>query len=710
MRRTILLWLFHVVLLQRFDQSQALVSPHLIYSPQHRLSTTTTTVAAVSAPREDWQEYRGDARGAVLLMEDVHVYRGPAEILQGINWRVEPRQKWALVGANGAGKSSLFKAAVNEIPIGQGRVIISTTARLGYLQQTAVAGSTKTVYEEAASGMTAIRQAYDRMQEASERGDFAALEKATTQYEALGGYQQEQKVANVLKGLGFTNLEQPCSELSGGWQMRVALAKTLLSESTLTLLDEPSNHLDASAKKWLAQYLKKYDNGALILVTHDTDLLKAMDHIAEVIPEASGLQIYKSCNYEQYLALKEQRAAAAVVEFEKNQEKAAKLQAFVDRFGASATKASAAQSRVKQIERMQAEGLLEAPPDAVVAQRFKPSLMLPEPPKAVGQSLLALEGAKVGHDPEKVLVSNVSLDVQRGMKILVRGPNGAGKSTILHTLRGGIPLLDGKRIENEQLRLAFFTQDLAQELDPDETAVDTVTAYARTGNVNISDQDARGALGRLGLTGEKTLRKIRDLSGGEKARVALAMFSLKPSNLYLLDEASNHLDVECSEALSEAISEWGGDRGALVVVSHDRSFCQRIPFTHVATVQDGRLLLEERSIRESDWSSSDLSTQAWKSEKLNRAEANSNSSVSTDGIDPALRKKAFNAPKRIEKLERLIEAAESKIAEIDDKMMAVGNDVGKLVDLNEEKEKIAKTVEEYMEEWEELEELLAQVA
>lgn len=259
-----------------------------------------------------------------------------------------------------------------------------------------------------------------------------------------------------------------------------------------------------------------------------------MDHIAEVIPGAAGLQIYKSCNYEQYLALKEQRAAAAVAEFEKNQEKAAKLQQFVDRFGASATKASAAQSRVKQIERMQAEGLLEAPTDAVVAQRFKPSLVLPEPPKAMGESLLALDEAKVGYGDNKVLVSDVKLNIRRGMKILVRGPNGAGKSTVLHTLRGGIPLLEGKRRENEQLHLAFFTQDLAQELDPDETAVDTVTAYARTGDINISDQDARGALGRLGLTGEKALRKIRDLSGGEKARVALAMFSLKPSNLYLV--------------------------------------------------------------------------------------------------------------------------------------------------------------------------------
>lgn len=171
------------------------------------------------------------------------------------------------------------------------------------------------------------------------------------------------------------------------------------------------------------------------------------------------------------------------------------------------------------------------------------------------------------------------------------------------------------------------------------------------------------------------------------------------------------MDVECSEALSEAISEWGDDRGALVVVSHDRSFCQRIAFTHIATVQDGKLVLEERSVRDSDWSSADLSTQTKTSEEpYDGSESNGNSATSTNEIDSALRKKAYNAPKRIAKLEGLIEAAESKIAEIDDKMMNLGNDVGKLVDLNEEKEKLAKSVEEYMEEWEELEELLAQVA
>ena len=246
---------------------------------------------------------RGDAKGAALRLEQISVSRGSAQILQNIDWRIEPKSKWALVGTNGCGKSTLLKAIMEELPY-DGTITVGTTQKVGYLQQTAVAGSTRTVFDEAASGMEEIAKARKALEIAEEKvassttpsdKDLMALDRATQQYELVGGYSQEQEVASMLKGLGFTNLTQTCDELSGGWQMRVSFARMLLSKPSLCLMDEPGNHLDRSARKWLAQYLKSYDGGAMILVTHDTELLESMDHIGEIT--VGRLQTYKSCSY-----------------------------------------------------------------------------------------------------------------------------------------------------------------------------------------------------------------------------------------------------------------------------------------------------------------------------------------------------------------------------------------------------------------------------
>jgi len=663
---------------------------------------------------------RGDTRGAALLVEDVSVSRGDTQILTKVQWRVEPTAKWALVGANGAGKSTLLKTLMGELFADDGKIMVGTTQQVGYLQQTAVSGSDRTIFEEAASAMTAIANAQAALEKATilvgedpSEEHLNQLTEATEAFEAAGGYTQEQEVGTVLKGLGFKDIHRKCSELSGGWQMRVSLARLLLSKPSLLLLDEPSNHLDVNARQWLGNYLKNYDDGAMILVTHDVDLLNSVSHIAEV--QAGTLMTYKSCTYEQFLNEKEFRAMAAQNEYLRNKEKADKLQAFVDRFGASATKAASAQSRVKALEKMKAEGLLDAPPEAVMQKRFKPTLRLPPPPRSIGEVLMALEGAKVGHG-EKTLVSNVNLEVKRGMKLLLRGPNGVGKSTILHSLRGTLPLQAGERNTNEQLRLGVFTQDLAQELDANSRAVDLVTAYARQDDINISDQDARSVMGMLGLTGNKSIREIKNLSGGEKARVALAMFAMKASNVILLDEPSNHLDVECIEALGESLSSWGKEDGAIVVISHDQEFCKMIPFTHVGTVDGGKLVLEERETRPSDWELFDGiadtigATPSPNGESTGARNDVTKATVPKKELDPKMRKQAYNAPKRIEKIEQLIKQAEKNIEDFDSEMISIGSDVGKLAEFSKKKIVAEQKVAELMKEWEELEELLAVVA
>ena len=576
-------------------------------------STTSTSPSSKTGAEDETPGTTvGDTRGAVLLLENVAISRGATPLLQKVNLSIQAKERWGIVGPNGAGKSTLLGALTGTVRMDAGKALVAPKVRVGYLKQSAVSGSVRTVAEEARSEMTLIENARQRLAIITERveaGDYSeeALEEmgeAQEEFEQAGGYEQEQLVDTVLKGLGFEpeDSDRLCSDFSGGWQMRIALARLLLSAPSLLLLDEPSNHLDSSARDWLGKYIANYD-GSVVLVSHDVGLLDAsVNSIAEI--NGNTLLEYRGCSYSKYLDEKEFRAMSAQAEYERNLEEAARLQSFIDKFGASATKAASAQSRVKMLEKMKREGKLDPPPVAVVSTGRQPELVLPPPPKPLGQDLLKIENAFIGHDPnEEPLLKNIDLAITRGMKLLLRGPNGAGKSTLLKALRGNQPhmLIQGTRTENERLRLGVFTQDLAQELDTSARAVDLVTAYARSGedgDINISDEAARSVMGRLNLGGEKPLRKVGELSGGEKARVALSMFALKASNLLMLDEPSNHLDVGCIDALAKALSGWGGKDGAVVVISHDRAFCDEVGFTHVGTVMNGGLVLEQRPLEE----------------------------------------------------------------------------------------------------------------
>lgn len=587
-------------------------------------SLFSTQVAEVveGPPAETEEAYGttvGDTKGACLRLENVAISRGASPLLKDINWSVQPNERWGIVGVNGAGKSTLLGAITGTVRMDNGKALVHSKVRVGYMRQTAVSGSTKTVYEEARSEMTAVEDARELLEAATkvvEDGDYSeeALERlaeAQEDFQNLGGYEQEAMVENVLKGLGFEpeDSNRLCSSFSGGWQMRIGLARLLLSKPSLLLLDEPSNHLDSAARDWLGKYIAKYE-GSVVLVSHDVSLMDAsVNNIVEIT--ASTLIEYKSCTYNKYLEEKAFRALSAQAEYNKNLEEAANLQKFIDKFSAG-TKSKSAQSRVKMLEKMKREGKLDPPPAAVVANVRIPHLSLPPPPRPHGENLLVLKDATIGYDPnEEPLLRNINLTIPRGMKLLLRGPNGAGKSTLLKALRGNVSSMiqQGCRIENQELKLGVFTQDLAQELDKEARAVDLVTSYARTGvdgNIAVTDETARGVMGALGLGGEKPLRKIKALSGGEKARVALSMFALKASNLLMLDEPSNHLDVGCIQGLATALCGWGGKDGSLVVISHDRDFCEKVGFTHIGTVMDGKLILEQRALRESDWEQYDI--------------------------------------------------------------------------------------------------------
>ena len=406
------------------------------FGPRHLSPCLFSTTSPVS---EDEGIIVGDTKGATLYIKDVVISRGSNTILSDVNLRVERGERWGIVGPNGVGKSTLLGALTGTVRMDEGSALVAPKIDVGYLRQTAVSGSVKTVFEEAASEMKKINDAKVKMEKAESAitaGDTSEamlqkLDDASAEFTAAGGWNQDQTVASVLKGLGFQpeDLDRLCSEFSGGWQMRIGLARLLLSSPSLLLLDEPSNHLDSSARDWLGKYLKSFE-GSLVLVSHDLSLLEAsVNNIAEV--SGGTLLTYVSCSYEKYLEEKEFRAKSAMAEYERNMAEAAKLQAYVDKWGASATKASSAQSRVKMIEKMRKEGKLTPPAAGIVEKRGKPSLKLPDPPKSMGEILLSLEGADVGYEGEEPLLKDIHFELKRGTKLILRGPNGAGSSILL---------------------------------------------------------------------------------------------------------------------------------------------------------------------------------------------------------------------------------------------------------------------------------------
>lgn len=669
--------------------------------------------------------------GVAIGLDGVCLSVGNNDIMTDISWSILPFERWALVGENGAGKSTLLRALTGtgglNVAIREGNVVIAKKSRVGYLEQKGVSGSTQTVREEVTSRMDRFKQAEKALAEAEKRvsdGDcsdeaLTALTDCTTEFDSAGGYVIEQKISNVLKGLGFLpeDYEKRCSEFSGGWQMRIALARLLLSEPDLLILDEPTNHLDKGAKDWLGGYLSAY-SGTLLLVSHDTNILRtAVSSIAEV--RHGRIELYKSRSYDQWLIERDERVKVAQAAFEANQKEIARLQSFVDRFGAKTMGASMAQSRLKTIEKLENNG----PQAPVLGNGPVAALKLPTPPRG-SKLLMALKKVTLKwpvkeSDSETSslpvdrppIISNCDITIERGMRIVVRGPNGAGKSTLISALAGSLSPASGARELGDGLSLGVFTQDLAQDLDQEALAVDVVTRMVRVTDPSLSDERARNVLGTLGLTGEKAVRKVGHLSGGEKARVALASFVLTPHNLLLLDEPSNHLDQTTLKVLTAALRKF---EGAIVVISHDKEFLTQLEPTHVVLVRGGTVRVEERGLRESDWEDTldwrkacSSSEDKYAPVSVTQTKFGSVSSVPKILSDED-RKKILNAPRRIVKIEASLEQLERTMGEIDEEMITNGRDRGKLVKLQEKKDEVQGKIDKFYAEYDELVQLTAQ--
>jgi ATP-binding cassette subfamily F protein 3 len=520
----------------------------------------------------------------VIHVEGLNKRYGDRVLLEDVSWHVKKRDRIGLSGPNGAGKTTLLRmlAGLEEPDSGQIRMASDTT--IGYLPQDGIVHKGRTVYDEvvlAFQELLALKEEQHKIEDAlahaTEDGDghekmLERYAEVMERFKHLGGYEIDARVADVLKGLGFSIADQQrkTEEFSGGWQMRIALAKLLLARPNLLLMDEPTNHLDLPARNWLEEYLADYP-GSVVLVSHDRYFLDStVKRITEV-----GLRTLTDYhgNYSKYV-VEHTAAMDRLRESHRRQsEEIDKAEAFINRFRYQATKARQVQSRIKMLDKVER---IEIPPE-----RKKIRFKFPDAPRP-GRVVLEAKGVRKAYG-SNVVLGHLDLMVERGDRIALVGPNGAGKSTLMRILAGVDRPDEGVRIEGHRVVTDYFAQDQAAVLNGSRTVYEEMSSSSPSTMVPM----IRTILGGFLFSGDDVNKKVAVLSGGERNRLALAKMLLNPSNLLLLDEPTNHLDLDSKEVLLDALSDYGG---TLIFVSHDRYFVDKLA-SKVIEVGGGEALL-----------------------------------------------------------------------------------------------------------------------
>jgi len=487
-------------------------------------------------------------------------------LFRALDFQINERDRIGLVGDNGTGKSTLMKMLAGLISQDEGEVIGARELTFGYLPQDGLCARGRTVFEEALSVFEDLknlesecRRLEHELAEMQHSGaeyehKLERYSSASQQFRLQGGYTLEAKVGSVLHGLGFSQSDwhRPCEEFSGGWQMRIALARLLLQQPSLLLLDEPTNHLDLEARNWLEEYLQNYPH-ALVLVSHDRYFLDAT--VKRVVEIRNRLVHFYKGNYGDFLRQREERLAQMVAAYEAQQKEIARIKAFADKFRYKATKAAQVQSRLKDLERME---LIELPPES------KPiRLRFPEGPRT-GRIVLELSDVTAGYGETSVFC-DLNLILEKGERVALVGPNGAGKSTLMKILAGRLPLRKGERREGHNVAVSYFSQDQDDLLTSTRTVWEEVYSVAP----NYIVPQLRTLLGCFLFSGDSIEKPVCVLSGGERSRLVLCRLLLSPANCLLLDEPTNHLDIRSKDILMDSLRDY---EGTLVFVSHDRYF------------------------------------------------------------------------------------------------------------------------------------------
>ena len=506
-------------------------------------------------------------------------------LFQGATAVVRSGDRIGIVGPNGAGKTTLLKAIIGDEPYDGGQIHRARGIRLGLLRQEIDPRASHSVREEARTALAELDRLEDELRrletEMSEKGAAGETlpQSLTERYDQVshrfaqgGGFERHARVAEILSGLGFDDehADRPLSTFSGGWLMRVELAKLLLGQPEILLLDEPTNHLDLPSIQFFESTLERFP-GAVIVVSHDRTFLRRQTNRIIELDGLGSFNLYEG-GYDRYLQQREQRREELIARKANQDRVIAEKERFIERFRAKATKARQAQSRVKALEKIER---IEVEPDRRRAMRLR----IPTPVRS-GDRVLTLRDLhkKYGDDP---VYEGVDFHVQRGERVAFAGPNGAGKSTLLRIAAGATKFDSGERTLGHNVEIAFFAQHQLESLDPNLSVLEEVAREARIDEI----PRLRGLLGALLFTGDDVEKKISVLSGGEKARVALAKLLLRPANLLILDEPTNHLDIEACEVLEDAFSRF---EGTLLFVSHDRSFINALA-TRVVEVDHGHL-------------------------------------------------------------------------------------------------------------------------
>ncbi len=505
----------------------------------------------------------------MLKFADLALRRGASLLFEGVTFTVHTGQKVGLTGANGSGKSSLFSLIRGDLSADQGDFSKPAGWRIAeVVQETQL--SQQVAVEYVIDGDTELRQVQRRLTLAEANHHADEISQCHIRLEEIDGYQAHSRAAKLLSGLGFEDSEigKPLAQFSGGWVMRFNLARALMCRSDLLLLDEPTNHLDLDAVIWLEQWLKRY-RGTLLLISHDRDFLDAViGHIAHV--EQQGIRLYTG-NYSAFEEQRAERLAQQQVSYVKQQQSIAHMQSFIDRFKAKATKAKQAQSRIKALERMQRIG--PAHIDSPFRFHFKA-------PKAMPTSLLRIDHASVGYG-ELTVLKQINFSLIPGERIGLLGLNGAGKSTLIKLLAGEIELQSGQMDRSKDLKVGYFAQHQVEQLDAEASAFLIMQRL----DEKLSERQIRTYLGGFNFSNDKVLQNVGSFSGGEKARLVLALIIWQSPNLLLLDEPTNHLDLEMRLALNQALQ---GFEGSVILVSHDRHLLRSVS-DDLWLVDDGSL-------------------------------------------------------------------------------------------------------------------------